>query len=150
MIILGISGLSDMFDGMIARKLHQESKLGEMLDPIADKLTLMSIVICFAINFPVVFPVIILMFLKEIIMLLGGLYLIGENIDPPKAKWYGKLSTVVFYTVTIIIVALQAIWGIKDDMMALILVGIAAIFMIYTLVRYTIMFFKLLKEKRAE
>ncbi|MGN0470725.1 MAG: CDP-alcohol phosphatidyltransferase family protein, partial [Acutalibacteraceae bacterium] len=38
-VMLIISGVSDMFDGMIARKFNQVTQLGKMLDPIADKLT---------------------------------------------------------------------------------------------------------------
>lgn len=45
-LILIISGLTDLFDGYIARKLNQVTRLGEMLDPTADKLTLMTVMIC--------------------------------------------------------------------------------------------------------
>lgn len=38
-IVLGISGLTDLFDGKIARAFNQVSNLGKLLDPIADKLT---------------------------------------------------------------------------------------------------------------
>ena len=51
-IYLLISGLSDMFDGAIARKFNQVTQLGKILDPIADKLTLIAVVICLAILFP--------------------------------------------------------------------------------------------------
>ena len=43
-ITVGISGLSDLFDGMIARKFNQESELGKVLDPLADKLTLIAFI----------------------------------------------------------------------------------------------------------
>ena len=50
-IILGISGITDIFDGLIARKFNQITKLGKMLDPVADKLTLVSVMVCVGIKF---------------------------------------------------------------------------------------------------
>lgn len=44
-IMLAISGLSDFFDGKIARRFNQVSELGKLLDPVADKLTQATIAI---------------------------------------------------------------------------------------------------------
>lgn len=48
--IVIIAGLTDFLDGVIARKFHQESKIGTFLDPFADKILLLSIMITFYIN----------------------------------------------------------------------------------------------------
>ena len=45
-VCLVLSGLSDLFDGMIARRFHQQTEVGQMLDPIADKLTQGTVAIC--------------------------------------------------------------------------------------------------------
>ena len=45
-----LSGLTDLFDGVIARKFNQITELGKILDPIADKLTQMAVVVCVAIK----------------------------------------------------------------------------------------------------
>ncbi len=45
--VLALSGLSDFFDGKIARRFNQISNLGKMLDPVADKLTQITIAIMF-------------------------------------------------------------------------------------------------------
>ena len=44
-ICIGVSGLTDCFDGMIARRFNQVTSLGKILDPIADKFTLLAVVI---------------------------------------------------------------------------------------------------------
>ena len=41
--VLFLSGLSDFFDGKIARRFNQISALGKILDPVADKLTQITI-----------------------------------------------------------------------------------------------------------
>ena len=51
MLVLGFSGLSDFLDGKIARKFNQVSDLGKIIDPVADKLTQITIAIMFYIEF---------------------------------------------------------------------------------------------------
>lgn len=143
-LILVISGLSDMFDGIIARKLNQITKLGKILDPVADKLTLTSVVVCMGIKFPEIIPFVIILILKDMSMLLGGSFLLKKGIDPPAAKWYGKLSTVFFYISVIIIVGLKAIWGIINPMLSVSLLTITAILMLFALFKYFGIFLKLL------
>ena len=58
-ICIGLSGLSDCFDGMAARKLNQVTPLGKILDPIADKVTLFAVVICMVIYVPMVLPILV-------------------------------------------------------------------------------------------
>lgn len=45
LLVLALSGISDYLDGYLARKLNQTSKLGEVLDPVADRLYILSTVI---------------------------------------------------------------------------------------------------------
>ena len=69
---LVLSGLSDMFDGMIARRFDQFTELGQMLDPIADKLTQGTVAICLAVDYPILLPLLAIFVLKELAMLVGG------------------------------------------------------------------------------
>lgn len=146
-LFLILSGLSDMFDGIIARKLNQVTKLGKMLDPIADKLTLVTVVICMGIKFNEIIPLVILLLLKDVCMLLAGGFLMKKKIDPPAAKWYGKLATVVFYTSVIIIVTLKAVFGKNNANLSIFLLSITAIFMIFALIKYFELFIDLLRKE---
>ena len=51
-VIIGISGLTDMLDGFIARHFNQITDWGKFIDPVADKLTLASIALSLAFRFP--------------------------------------------------------------------------------------------------
>ncbi|MBO4339221.1 MAG: CDP-alcohol phosphatidyltransferase family protein [Clostridia bacterium] len=113
LIILALSGLSDFADGKIARKFNQVSNLGKILDPVADKLTQITIAIILFIGFrhaqnPIMqaFGWVFLVFLvKEGIMVIGGLLMLIFGIRPGAAEIYGKVATFVFYAAMILIIA---------------------------------------------
>ena len=141
-IILALSGLSDMVDGKIARKLNQISNLGKMLDPIADKLTVFAIAIILFLKFNQAanenlkaFSWVFLLFiLKDIIMLGFGLFMILQGMHPVAAEIFGKLATLAFYGVMVIIMAfgpeVGALreWFVLPDAVMMILVVISVIF----------------------
>jgi CDP-diacylglycerol--glycerol-3-phosphate 3-phosphatidyltransferase len=90
--------VSDAIDGYIARKAKQFSKAGLVLDPLGDKLLLMSAFICLfltdhlAIRFPL--WVVLVVISRDVIILLGAvvLYMVKQNIDIQPTRW-GKFTT---------------------------------------------------------
>lgn len=145
--IILLSGVSDCLDGFIARKLNQVTELGKLLDPIADKLTLVSVLICLGVLIPKLLPMVIILALKDVLMLFGGLYLLKQGITPPPAKWYGKLATIVFYISVIIIVFFKGFLEYEVYMLTFILLSITFVAMMFALVKYAIIFKALLKNK---
>ncbi len=148
--MLALSGLSDMLDGVIARKLNQITQLGKILDPVADKLTLTAVVICMGIKFPEIFILVVILSVKDLSMLLAGSYLLKKGIEPPAAKWYGKLATVFFYVSVIIIVALKALYGIADPRISISLLTATALLMLFALFRYFLIFLRLIKANNEK
>lgn len=145
--MVAFSGLTDCFDGMIARKLNQITELGKMLDPIADKLTLVAVALCMGTLFNHILIFVILLIAKDVLMLIGGYVLIRKQIKPPAALWYGKVATLLFYFSITVLVGLKAIWQYDNIILTMVLLVITTIAMIYALVRYSIIFFNLVKEK---
>lgn len=145
-ICIGISGLTDCFDGMIARRFNQVTSLGKILDPIADKFTLLAVVICMVLFVPMVLPLLITLLLKDVLMLLGGMDLINKGITPPAAKWYGKLGTVVFYLSVFAIIFLKAAFGFENFALDISLLSVTAITMLFALYQYGKIYFRLIKE----
>ena len=149
MILIALSGISDLFDGMIARKFHQESELGKVLDPLADKLTLIAVGICLIFIEPYVLPLMIIMVLKDILMIIGGTIIINKGVIPPKSSWYGKASTFMFY-ISVAMVVLMEIFNFHNETISLAVLGVTAGMMIFSLVNYAIIFFKIQKQIKTK
>lgn len=144
-VCLVLSGLSDMFDGKIARRFNQFTELGQMLDPIADKLTQATVAVCLAIDYPILVPLLAIFVIKELAMLAGGAYLVLKAKKRPSgAMWYGKVGTILFYFSFVVIVALRGFWKIKLLPLDIALLTVTAVFMLYALYRYFRIFLTLL------
>lgn len=112
-LTLVLSGLSDFFDGKIARKFNQISALGKMLDPVADKLTQVTLAVLLFVSFNKAqdatlkaFSWVFLVFIvKEIIMVAGGAVMLACGIRPGAAEIYGKVATFAFYAIMILVIA---------------------------------------------
>lgn len=107
-VILVLSGLTDVLDGIIARRFNLITTLGKILDPIADKLTQAIIIVCLTINHyndedSLLIFVLILLFAKEFTMLLGAIILFKGGARPSESKWWGKLGTVMVYVLFVAI-----------------------------------------------
>lgn len=103
-IIIGISGITDFLDGFIARKYHMITKLGKIVDPIADKLTQAAIVFALSFRFRLLIPVVILLIVKEGFMGVMGVILLKNGKMLDGAKWFGKVSTAVLYVIMFILI----------------------------------------------
>ena len=113
-VALGIfilAALSDAADGYIARKSKQQSKAGLILDPLGDKLLLMSAFICLCVNsnleprFPLWFIFIVIS--RDVIIILGAvvLYVVKQSINIIPTR-FGKFST-AFQMLSVVSVLLQ-------------------------------------------
>lgn len=141
-VTVAISGLSDCFDGLIARKFHQESEFGKILDPLADKLTLIAVGVCLILIEPFVLPLMIIMVIKDTLMIIGGVIIVRRGIIPPKSSWYGKVSTFLFY-ISVAAIVLMAVFHYENMALSYSLLGVTAAFMIYSLINYAVIFFQL-------
>ena len=97
--ILLLSGCTDVLDGWIARHYNMVTKLGKILDPLADKLTQITVFVCLAVRAPVFLPLAVIFIAKEAAMLLVGFSMWRHKYTIEGARWFGKLSTVAFYLV---------------------------------------------------
>ncbi|MEM1486275.1 CDP-alcohol phosphatidyltransferase family protein [Oscillospiraceae bacterium PP1C4] len=140
--ILTFSGLSDIIDGYIARRFDMITRLGKILDPIADKLTLAAVMIALWVTRPQLWPLYAIFIFKELLMLAGGLRLYHKKMDIEGAQWFGKLATVMFYVVMIVIAALPELSNQTILKMLLFLL----VFILFALLQYSLLFKKMIKK----
>lgn len=95
--IFVLSGISDVADGLIARKFNCESKFGKLMDPFADKLMQISVAICVAGVDHKVMWVPIFLAVKELCMVLGAAGLLKKSNIVVQSNWAGKLATVIYF-----------------------------------------------------
>ena len=100
-LLLLISGLSDVADGFIARRFDMVSNLGKVLDPLADKLTQAAMLVCLTSRYPMMMLPFGLMVVKEMVCVGTGLAAIDSSGEVHSAGWHGKVATVLLYAMLI-------------------------------------------------
>ena len=98
-IVIAVAALTDLFDGKIARKFNQVSALGKILDPIADKLSQMAIVIVLIFTYrdDSIKYLFAFFIVKEVLMLIGGAVCFPKACARPPQKC-GARSLRPFFT----------------------------------------------------
>ena len=103
-IILAVSCLTDMVDGKIARKYNMISTIGKVLDPVADKVTQFTLIICLSIKYPILWHLVVLFVIKESFQFFAGLVTFRKGRMLTGALITGKICTaVLFVSLTVMI-----------------------------------------------
>lgn len=105
-IVFSISGITDILDGTIARKFDLISDFGKLMDPLADKLTQLSMLLMLTVKKIIPLWIVIVVFIKEFCMICGASFLYGKELVV-SSKWYGKLATTLFYLAIVVSLVLK-------------------------------------------
>lgn len=146
--IFVFASVTDVLDGYIARKYNMVSDIGKVTDPLADKLLQVSTMICLAIIGQLHYALVLVLLLKELYMVLGGVVILKvfkSNYTIEANKW-GKIATLV-NSVGIILSFFH-----KPEFKNLYyidwaIVGVGALLAIYAAAQYTVNF---VKYRKAE
>lgn len=96
-----LSAATDIIDGWIARKFNMISDFGKLLDPVADKLTQVTMLLCLVSTNPWILILVGLLVVKELFQGIYGLIVLKKTDTMNSAKWFGKVNTVVIYAAMI-------------------------------------------------
>lgn len=143
LMILLLSGLTDIVDGIIARKFSMISDFGKAFDPIADKLTQAATLCCLVVRFRYMLVPLGMLVIKEVVTGITALISIKKTEQVEGAVWHGKLTTVSLY----LMIAVHLIWFNIPITVSLIMVGICIGIMIMSFIMYSVRNIKAIKYK---
>ncbi len=92
-LLLVVSGFSDYLDGVIARRWNQVSRVGQLLDPLADRLYILATLVGLGIRGIVPWWLLAVIVLRDLILLVGLARLRRRGIGPPPVHYLGKAAT---------------------------------------------------------
>ncbi|WP_369799895.1 CDP-alcohol phosphatidyltransferase family protein [Micromonospora sp. HK10] len=92
-LVLAIGGTSDWVDGWIARRLQQVSRLGELLDPLADRLYILATLLAFTAREVVPWQFTAALLARELLLLVSLGVLRRYGYGPPPVHYMGKTAT---------------------------------------------------------
>lgn len=144
-LIILISGITDFADGFIARKYNMITELGKIIDPIADKFTQGAVVLILMFQFKGMIILTIILLIKELFMFFCGLMLLKRKKKLDGAKWFGKVSTAVFYVIMFVLIAVPTL-PVRIIDLFMIIIGF---FLILSFILYAVLFIKMFDESKA-
>ena len=97
-----VSAVTDVLDGFIARRFNCVSTVGKALDPLADKITLIAVLMCLFASRRIPLWLLLILVTRELLMILGGVIL-WQNRLTFSADRFGKITTVLFTAASLLL-----------------------------------------------
>lgn len=136
-----LASFSDALDGYLARTFNWQTELGKILDPIADKVLLIGMVLIFWLEQIIPYYVILILISRELIILLGAsFHMTVYHLNTPQPNMLGKLFTLllIIYVLIELVNVMFGIIGINQSHH--ILISIACLISLFS---YTVNWIKL-------
>lgn len=142
LLVLVLSGLTDVADGIIARRCGMVSDFGKAFDPVADKLTQMAMLYCLVSRFPHMLIPLVMLVVKEVFSGVTALLTIRRTGEVQGADWHGKLTTVLLYTM----MGVHLLWYNIPHGLSVAMTVVCEAAMVLSLVLYTLRHWRAMKK----
>jgi CDP-diacylglycerol--glycerol-3-phosphate 3-phosphatidyltransferase len=143
--VVMIASFTDFLDGFIARTFHLVTEFGKFLDPLVDKLMQAALLFVLILKIDYMFLLIILFVVKELTMVVLGYFMLKHGKKLNGAKWFGKISTTVFYVIMLILVAFPNL----NDIFVKALMAICGSFLSLSFILYGREYYIMYKELKT-
>lgn len=135
-LVLGVSALTDCFDGKIARRFNMVTEWGKFIDPLADKITQCVTALCLTTRYPLMVWLAVLLLCKELLLAVLGAVFLHMDKKMDGAHWCGKVATVILDCSLVILLLLPNISYSTANLLIYICMAAA----IYALVGYLLVY----------
>jgi cardiolipin synthase len=111
-----LAGMSDGLDGLLARTLHQQTLLGQYLDPIADKLLMSSMFLVLSIEGMIPWKFTVVVFSRDVsILLISGVLFMIAGLRDFRPSIFGKANTfaqvaAIFFVLLLLVEPVRWVW----------------------------------------
>lgn len=136
--ILAVSCLTDMIDGKIARRFNMITTLGKIIDPLADKVTQFTLILCLALRYPFIWYLVGLFVVKESFQLIAGSLRLRKGVMLKGALITGKVCTTILFLSLIVMVLIPEL----EEKVVNIIVIVDIVFMLIAFADYILAYFK--------
>lgn len=144
-MIFLLAGLTDIVDGILARKNNWITDVGKVLDPFADKCMQIAALVCLALSELLPWWIAGILIFKELLLLAGGFGLLRTKRVYVQSSWYGKAGTVAFYIAVVLLVTIKNMPDVAKAIIGSVLIG----FMLFALIMYFINYKKTVLTKEC-
>ena len=127
-----------MIDGKIARQFNLITTVGKILDPLADKATQFSLILCLALKYPVLWYLVVLFVIKESFMLIAGGIRLKKGKMLKGALLSGKICTTVLFVSLILMVLLPDLSSFAVNTIAI----VDTLFMLFAFADYALAYLR--------
>ena len=145
-----VSGVTDFLDGFLARRLNQITDCGKLLDPLSDKLTQVTVLVCLTTRYSELIPLTVICFVKELCQAIGGAILLHRHSPIRSAKWFGKVSTVVFYLCMLVLVLWRDVLIERAFWALILLVVLTCATTLWAFLRYLRLFIEIHRAEKSQ
>jgi len=103
-VIFAFAGLTDLLDGYIARRCNMVTTWGKLMDPLADKLMLITVLISLAIKQLIPPFVVVVVIVKELLIIVGAAFLYKSRKVVVQANYFGKAASTAFFLAVVAVI----------------------------------------------
>ncbi len=93
LLVLAVSGFTDWADGVLARKLNQQSRFGALLDPLADRLYILATLVGLVLRDVIPLWLAVVIVGRDVVLSVGLAVLRRHGYGPPEVHYLGKAAT---------------------------------------------------------
>ncbi|MGB8954448.1 MAG: CDP-diacylglycerol--glycerol-3-phosphate 3-phosphatidyltransferase [Tumebacillaceae bacterium] len=111
LLVLLLAAATDILDGYLARKYKWVTELGIMLDPLADKSMMVTVIVSFIVDGRISWLAAALLILRDLGMIFVSIFFVSQGKKTVPATAWGKSTTVLYY---VVLVALLFEWPMAD------------------------------------